>query len=61
MALKWTDEAHFMLHEAVNTHNCRIWTKENSHAYTEELLHLPVVNDKCGFIASANVGSFYFF
>lgn len=25
----WTDEAHFHLDGAINTHNCRIWTAEN--------------------------------
>lgn len=56
----WTDEAHFSLHGTVNTHNSRIWAKENPHAYTEEPLHSPRVTVWCGFTASIIVGPFFF-
>ncbi|GFQ88992.1 transposable element tc3 transposase [Trichonephila clavata] len=31
----WTDEAHFTLSGAVNTHSCRVWTTENPHAFVK--------------------------
>ncbi|GIY79814.1 transposable element tc3 transposase [Caerostris extrusa] len=37
----WTDEAHFTLSGAVNTHNCRVWTTENPHAFVEVPLQQP--------------------
>ena len=36
ISILWTDEVHFSLHGTVNTHNCRMWLKENPHAYTED-------------------------
>ncbi|GIY02606.1 hypothetical protein CDAR_462751 [Caerostris darwini] len=29
----WTDEAHFTLSGAINTHNCLVWITENPHAF----------------------------
>ncbi|GIY59006.1 transposable element tc3 transposase [Caerostris extrusa] len=37
----WTDEAHFTLSGAANTHNCRVWTTENPHAFVEVPLQQP--------------------
>ena len=38
-----TDEVHFSLRRTHNTHSCRIWAKENPHAYTEKSLYTPHV------------------
>ncbi|GFW45666.1 transposable element tc3 transposase [Trichonephila clavipes] len=39
----WTDEAHFTLSGAVNTHHCRVWTTGNQHAFVEVPLQQPKV------------------
>ena len=36
LSVLWMDLAHILLNGVVNTHNCRIWAKENPHAM---LLH----------------------
>lgn len=41
--LVFSDESHFHLNGAVNTHNCRYWSDENPHWYTEVPLHSPRV------------------
>ena len=56
----WTDEAHFTLSGAVNTHNCRVWTTENPHAFVEIPLHQPKVTVWCGFTADFIIGPFFF-
>ncbi|GFW39675.1 uncharacterized protein TNCV_3188461 [Trichonephila clavipes] len=37
----WTDEVHFHLDGSVNTHNCRIWEKDNPHSTLQVPLHSP--------------------
>lgn len=56
----WTDEAHFTLSGAVNTHNCRVWTTENPHAFVEVPLQQPKVTVWCGFTADFIIGPFFF-
>ena len=56
----WTDEAHFILHGTINTHNCRIWTKENLHACTEEPLQAPHITVWCDFTSEIIVGFCFF-
>ncbi|GFW75245.1 transposable element tc3 transposase [Trichonephila clavipes] len=55
----WTDEAHFTLSEAVNTHNCRVWTTENPHAFDEVPLQQPKVTVWCGFTADFIISPFF--
>ncbi|GIY84364.1 transposable element tc3 transposase [Caerostris extrusa] len=55
----WTDEAHFTLSGAVNTHNCRVWTTENPHAFVEVPLQQPKVTVWCGFTADFIIGPFF--
>ena len=55
-----TDEAHFTLRGADNTHNCRICAKENLHAHSEESLHSPVVYVWCDFIQFTLKGHYFF-
>ena len=45
----YSGQTRFIFQSTVNTHNCRIWSKENKHAYTEESLHAPHVKVWCGF------------
>lgn len=54
----WTDEAHFHLEGAVNTHNCRIWAATNPHAFLQIPLHSSHVTVWCGFTATFSVGPF---
>ena len=56
----WSDEAHFHLNGTVNTHNCRIWASENSHAFQEIPLHSPKVTVWCGFTSSFIIGPYFF-
>ncbi|GFY37346.1 transposable element tc3 transposase [Trichonephila inaurata madagascariensis] len=42
----WTVEAHFTLSGAANTHNCRVWTAENPHAFVKGTLQQPKVSNK---------------
>ena len=53
----FSDEAHFVLVGYVNKQNCRIWGKENSHAYIEKfqvLFHNFIFKNVCEVIDSKN-------
>lgn len=56
----WSDEAHFYLNGQVNTHNCRIWAKENPNVVQEVPLHAAKVTVWCGFTATFMIGPYFF-
>ncbi|GFS80879.1 transposable element tc3 transposase [Trichonephila clavipes] len=56
----WTDEAHFHLDGSVNTHNCRIWQRDNPPSTLRVPLHSPKVTVWCGFSASFILGPYFF-
>lgn len=56
----WSDEAHFTLSGQVNTHNCRIWSTENPHAFVQSPLHDKKVTVWCGLTSSFIIGPYFF-
>ena len=52
-----SDEVHFDLGGFVNKQNCRIWGKENPHAYIEKPTHTKKVTVWCGFWSRVLIGS----
>lgn len=56
----WSDEAHFTLTGAVNTHNCRIWGSSPPTNVHEVPLHSERVTAWCGFTANFLIGPFFF-
>ena len=53
------DEAHFDLGGYVNKQNCRIWGKENPHAYIEKPIHPKRVTVWCGFWSRGIIKAFF--
>ena len=56
----FSDEAHFDLGGYVNKQNCRIWGKENPHAYIEKPSHPKRVSVWCGFLSRGIIGPHFF-
>ena len=56
----FSDEAHFDLGGYVNKQNCRIWGRENPHAYIEKPKHLKRVTVWWGFWSRGIIGQFFF-
>ena len=54
----FSGEAHFELGGYVNKQNCRIWIRENSHAYIEKPMHPKRVTVWCGFWSRGIIGPF---
>ena len=54
-----SDEAHFDLGGYVNKQNCRIWGRENPHAYIEKPPHSKRVTVWCGFWSRGIIGKFF--
>ena len=55
----WTDEAHFILSGAVDTHNCKVSTLETPHPFAEVPLQQPKVAVWCGVNADFIIGPFF--
>jgi Helix-turn-helix domain (DUF4817) len=56
----FTDEAHFHLNGAVNTHNMRIWSCENPNEVIEQPLHSRKVTVFCGFCSKFITPPYFF-
>lgn len=56
----FTDEAHFHLNGAVNTHNMRIWSTANPNEVIEQPLHSPKVTVFCGFCSKFITPPYFF-
>ena len=54
----FSDEAYFDLGGYVNKENCRIWGKENRHAYTEKPAHPKRVTVWCRFCSRCKLSHF---
>ena len=55
----WTDEVHFILSVAVDTHNCKVRITETSHSFVEVPLQQHKVTVCYGFTADIVIGPFF--
>ena len=56
----FSDKTHFNLGGYVNKRNCRIWGKENPHAYIAKPTHPKRVAVWCAFWCRGIIGPFFF-
>ena len=54
-----TDETHFNIWRTVNTHNCRIWSTDNSHQVLQMFQNSPHINAWISFTVTIVTGPFF--
>ena len=58
--LFFSDEAHFHINGRVHKHNCRYWSKENPHWFSEQPLHSPRITVWAAIWQGGLIGPYFF-